>query len=338
MPCGSRRRIAEGRDRPGRRRGRVASSDASTSSINNAGVDAAAPAIDYTEADWDFVLDVNLKAYFFFAQAAAKVMIANGGGAIASNSSICGDVAVKNISAYNISKGGVNMMTKSLALEWAPHGIRVNAFSPAYMEVFMPGAAGEHDEAKEQAVRDLTPLARRGRPEELVGPGGVPGVGRLVVRHRRGVDGRRRLDDSMRWPMMEKTEIFDYMAANGHEKVLCFQNEDVGLRAMLAIHSTVLGPAAGGCRMWTYTDDLAAMEDALRLSKGMTYKYAAAGINLGGGKIVVIGDPKRTRTVARCCSGRSVGSSTRSAASTSPARMSAPRWQTWIRCASRRAT
>ena len=138
--------------------------------INNAGVDAAAPAIDYTEADFDFVLDVNLKAYFFFAQAVAKVMISHGGGAIASNSSICGEVAVKNISAYNISKGGVNMLTKSLALEWAVHGIRVNAFSPAYMEVFMPGAAGEHDEAKEQAVRDLTPLGRRGQPEELVGP------------------------------------------------------------------------------------------------------------------------------------------------------------------------
>ena len=138
--------------------------------INNAGVDAAAPAIDYTEADFDFVLDVNLKAYFFFAQAAAKVMMVGGGGAIASNSSIAGDVAIKNISAYNISKGGVNMMTRSLALEWAPYGIRVNAFSPAYMEVFMPGAAGEHDEAKEQSVRDLTPLGRRGRPEELVGP------------------------------------------------------------------------------------------------------------------------------------------------------------------------
>jgi leucine dehydrogenase len=94
-------------------------------------------------------------------------------------------------------------------------------------------------------------------------------------------------------PMIDKTEIFDYMAANGHEKVLWFQNEDIGLRAVLAIHSTVLGPAAGGCRMWTYADDLAAMEDALRLSKGMTYKYAAAGVNLGGGKIVVVGDPKR---------------------------------------------
>lgn len=139
--------------------------------INNAGVDAAAPAIEYTEADWDFVLDVNLKAYFFFAQAVAKVMIAGGsGGAIANNSSICGEVAVKNISAYNISKGGVNMLTKSLALEWAVHGIRVNAFAPAYMEVFMPGAAAEHDEAKERSVRELTPLGRRGRPDELVGP------------------------------------------------------------------------------------------------------------------------------------------------------------------------
>ena len=170
--------------------------------VNNAGVDAAGPAIDYTEADWDFVLDVNLKAYFFFAQAVAKVMIANGGGTIANNSSICGQVAVKNISAYNISKGGVNMLTKSLALEWAPHGIRVNAFSPAYMEVFMPGAAGEHDEAKEQAVRELTPLARRGRPDELVGPVVFLVSDGVVVRHGRGADGRRRLDDPMRfWSM-----------------------------------------------------------------------------------------------------------------------------------------
>ena len=166
--------------------------------VNNAGVDAAAPAIDYTEADWDFVLDVNLKAYFFFAQAVAKVMIPNGGGAIANNSSICGEVAVKNISAYNISKGGVNMLTKSLALEWAGHGIRVNAFSPAYMEVFMPGAAGEHDEAKEQAGTrpHATGQARAARRARRTG--GLPGVGGLVVRHRRRADGRRRLDDPVR--------------------------------------------------------------------------------------------------------------------------------------------
>ena len=88
-------------------------------------------------------------------------------------------------------------------------------------------------------------------------------------------------------------KIFDYMHKYGYEKVLLFQNEDVGLRAVLAIHSTVLGPAAGGCRLWTYTSDLDAMEDAMRLARGMTYKYAAAGVNLGGGKVAVIGDPKR---------------------------------------------
>lgn len=88
-------------------------------------------------------------------------------------------------------------------------------------------------------------------------------------------------------------QIFDYMSKYGYEQVLLFQNEDVGLRAVLAIHSTVLGPAAGGCRFWTYASDLDAMEDAMRLARGMTYKYAAAGVNLGGGKVVVIGDPKR---------------------------------------------
>lgn len=138
--------------------------------VNNAGVDAARPALDYTEEDWDFVLNVNLKGYFLFAQAAARHMKDSGGGVIINNSSICGDVAVKNIVAYNASKGGVNMLTRTLAVEWASYNIRVNAFSPAYMEAFMPGASSEHDAKKEQSIRDLTPLGRRGRAEELVGP------------------------------------------------------------------------------------------------------------------------------------------------------------------------
>lgn len=92
------------------------------------------------------------------------------------------------------------------------------------------------------------------------------------------------------------SHIFDYMSNYGYEKVLLFQNEDVGLRAVLAIHSTVLGPAAGGTRMWTYASDLDAIEDAMRLARGMTYKYAAAGVNLGGGKVVIIGDPKTQKS------------------------------------------
>jgi len=138
--------------------------------VNNAGVDAARPAIDYNEDDWDFVLDVNLKGYFLFAQACARQMRKHGGGVIVNNSSICGDVAIKNIVAYNASKGGVNMLTRTLAIEWAQYNIRVNAFSPAYMEAVMPGAASEHDEAKERSIRELTPLGRRGTAEELVGP------------------------------------------------------------------------------------------------------------------------------------------------------------------------
>lgn len=90
--------------------------------------------------------------------------------------------------------------------------------------------------------------------------------------------------------------IFDYMNKYGYEKVLLWQNEDVGLRAVLAIHSTVLGPAAGGTRMWTYASDLDAIEDAMRLARGMSYKYAAAGVNLGGGKVVIIGDPKTQKS------------------------------------------
>lgn len=91
-------------------------------------------------------------------------------------------------------------------------------------------------------------------------------------------------------------KIFDYMTKYDYEKVLLFQNQDVGLRAVLAIHSTILGPAAGGTRMWTYASDLDAMEDAMRLARGMTYKYAAAGVNLGGGKVVIIGDPKTQKS------------------------------------------
>lgn len=91
-------------------------------------------------------------------------------------------------------------------------------------------------------------------------------------------------------------QLFDYMSHYGYEKVLLFQNEDVGLKAVLAIHSTVLGPAAGGCRMWTYNSDLDAVEDAMRLARGMTYKYAAAGVNLGGGKVVILGDPKQQKS------------------------------------------
>jgi len=82
----------------------------------------------------------------------------------------------------------------------------------------------------------------------------------------------------------------------GHEEVLYVTNKDVGLKAIIAIHNTTLGPALGGTRMWDYASEEEALIDVLRLSKGMTYKAAAAGLNLGGGKAVIMGDPKTQKT------------------------------------------
>lgn len=84
----------------------------------------------------------------------------------------------------------------------------------------------------------------------------------------------------------------------GHEQVSYFHDADTGLRAIVALHSTALGPAAGGCRMWAYPDDQAAVDDALRLSRGMSFKNAMADLPLGGGKAVILGDARRDKTDA----------------------------------------
>ncbi len=90
-------------------------------------------------------------------------------------------------------------------------------------------------------------------------------------------------------------EIFPYMQKYDYEQLLFCQDEQSGLKAIIAIHDTTLGPALGGTRMWTYHSEEEAVEDALRLAKGMTYKNAAAGLNLGGGKTVIIGDPRKDK-------------------------------------------
>lgn len=92
--------------------------------------------------------------------------------------------------------------------------------------------------------------------------------------------------------------VFSYMEKYDYENVVLCQDRSVGLKAVIAIHDTTLGPATGGCRMWPYASEAEAVEDALRLARGMTYKYAAAGINLGGGKVVIIGDPKTQKSEA----------------------------------------
>jgi leucine dehydrogenase len=93
-------------------------------------------------------------------------------------------------------------------------------------------------------------------------------------------------------------EIFQQMAGMGHERVLFCSSPEVGLQAIIAVHSTVLGPGLGGVRMWPYASLEEALTDVLRLSRGMTYKSAAAGLHLGGGKAVIIGDPKKDKSEA----------------------------------------
>jgi glutamate dehydrogenase/leucine dehydrogenase len=92
--------------------------------------------------------------------------------------------------------------------------------------------------------------------------------------------------------------IFEAMRRHGHEQVIFNYDRATGLRAIIAIHDTTLGPALGGCRMWPYPSEADAVEDALRLSEGMTYKAAAAGLDHGGGKAVIIGNPATDKSEA----------------------------------------
>jgi leucine dehydrogenase len=87
-------------------------------------------------------------------------------------------------------------------------------------------------------------------------------------------------------------KLFDTIAGMGHEQLVLCQDSASGYRGIVAVHSTVLGPALGGTRFWNYATDEEAIVDALRLARGMTYKNAVAGLNLGGGKSVIIGDNK----------------------------------------------
>src|SRR5687768_17701188 len=92
--------------------------------------------------------------------------------------------------------------------------------------------------------------------------------------------------------------LFDTIAEMGHEQVVVCHDKSSGYRGIIAIHDTTLGPALGGTRFWHYASDAEALTDVLRLSRGMTYKNAVAGLNLGGGKAVIIGDPSKDKSEA----------------------------------------
>jgi NAD(P)-dependent dehydrogenase (short-subunit alcohol dehydrogenase family) len=140
--------------------------------VNNAGIDIIEPVGEVTAEAWARVIDVDLRGVLNASQSAVRQMLAQGGGgSIVSISSIAAIVGIPGLASYSAAKGGVNLLTKVMAVELAPKGIRVNAVAPGYLENIMEGAKAEHaNPATEIRIRARTPLGRRARLSELVGP------------------------------------------------------------------------------------------------------------------------------------------------------------------------
>jgi NAD(P)-dependent dehydrogenase (short-subunit alcohol dehydrogenase family) len=137
--------------------------------VNNAGVTATKPALDLAEADWDFVLDTNLKGVWLVAQAVGRRMVGHGeGGSIVNIASILGLRVTGGLAPYAASKAAVVQLTKSLALEWARYGIRVNALAPGYIQTELNDAFFQSDPGK--ALVKRVPQRRLGGMSELDGP------------------------------------------------------------------------------------------------------------------------------------------------------------------------
>ncbi|MDH7786073.1 NAD(P)-dependent dehydrogenase (short-subunit alcohol dehydrogenase family) [Ochrobactrum sp. 19YEA23] len=136
--------------------------------VNNAGIVRNGPASETSEADWRAVIDVNLNGVFFCAQAFGKRMAAVGRGAIVNISSMCGEIVVypQPQVAYNAAKAGVNLITKSLAVEWAKQDVRVNAVAPGYTATELT-LAGRNNEEWFSTWMRMTPQGRLGEPREI---------------------------------------------------------------------------------------------------------------------------------------------------------------------------
>jgi 2-deoxy-D-gluconate 3-dehydrogenase len=136
--------------------------------VNNAGINIPQWAIDVTEEAWDRILHTNLKGLFFCAQAVGKVMINQKKGKIINVSSQAGSVGLLQRAAYCSSKGGVNLLTKVLAIEWAKYNINVNAIAPTFVETPFSKPMFEKEGFREYVLGNI-PLGRVGRPEDVIG-------------------------------------------------------------------------------------------------------------------------------------------------------------------------
>jgi NAD(P)-dependent dehydrogenase (short-subunit alcohol dehydrogenase family) len=135
--------------------------------VNNAGIFKAADFLDISEADWDAVLGVNLKGAFLVGQAVARHMAGHGGGAIVHMSSVNATLAIPSIASYNASKGGINQLTRVMALALADRGIRVNAVAPGTIATELARAAVLTSDEASARIMSRTPLRRLGEPEEV---------------------------------------------------------------------------------------------------------------------------------------------------------------------------
>ena len=136
--------------------------------VNNAGLGANHPAEEVTERDWDDMMDVNLKGLFFCCQAAGRIMLDQGEGRIINVSSQAGVVGIRDHAVYSTSKGGVNLLTKVLALEWSARGVNVNAIAPTF--IYTPGTAERLDDPEYLAgVLERIPAGKVGTITDVAG-------------------------------------------------------------------------------------------------------------------------------------------------------------------------
>ncbi len=144
----------------------VADTDRLDVLVNSAGINRPQKSVDVTEANWDDVLNINLKMLFFVSQAAGKIMIEQGGGKIIHISSQAGLVALPLRAAYCSSKGGVNQLTRTLACEWAPHHITVNAVAPTFVSTPFTEKMLQDADFKKYVI-DSIPLGRMATTDEI---------------------------------------------------------------------------------------------------------------------------------------------------------------------------
>lgn len=136
--------------------------------VNNTGTNYRVPVLEYPEDKWDLIINTNLKSYYLVAQAVVPQMIERGYGKVINISSIAGQVGIINQLAYGSAKGGVNEMTRIMALEWAKDGVCVNAIAPNYFETEMVKQIF-NDPERLQFIRNRTPMGRWGKLSEFEG-------------------------------------------------------------------------------------------------------------------------------------------------------------------------